>query len=1172
MFDNIFCQSLNLKQVRVFQLMAILFLTQTMMAIPACLWGDVVINEFQSSNSMTIQDEDGEYSDWIELFNRGNEPVDLDGYGLSDSDDDPYRWIFPSVVLEPDSFLLVWTSGKNRAEGIFNPRELIEFQSRWKYLDNGSDQGKDWYQPGFDDSSWPEGQALFGYGRPSDHTYGTVLNYGPDPTDKYPAYYFRKTFYIDNLSVIHQMILTLQVDDGAIVYLNGHEIVRHNMPSGAVTYKTYADVVVIYLDISSHLIPGNLLVEGENLIAVQVHQCNESSSDVAFDLSLNTVKVNFHTNFSIKAEGEELLLSQPDGTLSDRIAPLAVPRDNSFGRKPDGDDHFYFFEFPTPGTANLSEGYEELLSPPVFSHPGMQYTDPFSVKLFHPEDVTIRYTLDRTFPYEENALIFSDSISIDKTVVISARAYRPGTLPSPVVTNIYVRLAPNLVSFTSNLPLIILHQFDVYITPDDKTPAYLTLIDRDITGRSDLYLEPVVQSRIMADIRGSSSQMFPKKMFGFHLIHENGNNRDEGLLGMPPDHNWILYAPYSDKTLMRNVISYALSGDMGHYSPRTRFVELFLHSGSGAVSPYHYHGVYVLVERIKWGEGRVNIHKISPGDETEPEISGGYIIKKDRFNPGEEGLLTNRGTHLAFVRPEESEITVKQKQWIINYLNDFESALFGFDFMDPENGYAAYIDVRSFIDFHLITELAKEIDGFRLSTFMHKDRGGKLKMGPVWDFNLSFGNADYNEGWMPSGWYYTQINQEQYLHGWYTRFFQDPAFKEAYKKRWWLLRKGPFSTEYILNMMQENAELLEEAQIRNFNRWPTLGTYVWPNWYIGDTYEDEVTWMRQWAVDRLSWMDGQLGLPPAIADTTLLYFWYFGTSLPNDTPLGSVDASYSLTEGGQIEFKSALAGYPFTSSHANWRKASMERRNSPTDLNYRPEGNNGLDYNGASMRGLQIKQPFKGDGGDNTLIFHVPSVGYKNLILSFAVKDEGAADSILVDYSVSSENSEWLTHGLVKTAFPLSSVYQVCTISLPTIPETSDNPNLKLRLRFSGSDMTADNGDRVTFNNISLDGIPMDYQAIEPSQDKPAVFSLNQNYPNPFNYSTTISYYLPDETHVTVKIFDVNGKHVQTLWNDHQPSGEQMLIWKGSGLSSGIYLLRIQTSTRTQTRKMVLLK
>lgn len=1143
-----------------------------MIILPQKIYGNIVINEFQSSNSITIQDEDGEYSDWIELYNRGDHSFDLEGYGISDSYDNPFKWVFPKISLEPDSFMLIWASGKNRTSGFFTPKTLIEYESSWKYLDNGSNPGTNWHQLSYDDSSWPEGEALFGYGRPSEHNYRTVLNYGPDEGNKYPAYFFRKTFYIEDVSIIDKMVLTLQVDDGAVVYLNGEEVIRHNMPSGVITYQTYADVIVIYLDISQHTVPGNLITNGDNVLAVQVHQCNASSSDMAFDLKLETVAMNLHTNFSIKAEGEELLLTRPDGVIADEIPPLPVPRDNSYGRKPDGSDNLYYFEFPTPGKANLTEGYEKLISPPVFSIAGMQYKDPFYLNLTHPEDVTIRYTTNRSYPNEESTLEYNDSIFIDKTMVISARAYRPGSLPSPVVTNMYVRIAPNLQSFSSNLPLMILHQFDTYITSGDKTPAYLTLIDKDTDGRFGIQHEPAVQSRIMADIRGSSSQMFPKKMFGFHLVYENENNRDEALLGMPADHNWILYAPYSDKTLMRNVVSYALSKDTGHYSPRTRFVELFLHSGSGAVSSSHYHGVYVLVERIKLGEGRVNIHKISPGDNSEPEISGGYILKKDRFNEGEEGLLTTRGTHLAFVRPEESDITDLQKEWITDYLNQFENALFGTDFKDPENGYAAFIDVGTFIDFHLITELAKEIDGFRLSTFMHKDRGGKLKMGPVWDFNLSFGNADYNQAWMPEGWYYTQITQTQYLHGWYTRLFQDPAFMDSYKKRWWALRRGPFSAEYIINMIRDNADLLAESQVRNFSRWPTLGTYVWPNWFIGNTYEEEIDWMSEWTEARLEWIDQQLGPPPAIADTTLLNFWCFGTSLANDTPLESVDASYSVSGSGHIEFQSALTGYPFTSSHPNWRKASMERRNSPTDLNYRPEGNNGLDYNAGNMRGLQIKQPFTGDGGENILIFHVPSSGYKNLIFRFAVKDEGAADSILIDYSVTEENSDWISHGLDNSTFTLSSLYQLFELSLSGIPETNDNQNLKIRLRFNGANMDADDGNRVTFNNISLDGIAVNYQSINQDPEKPDIFQLFQNYPNPFNSYTRIEFYLPKAAHVSIDIFDVSGKKVGTLTDSYLNGGSHNITWNASGLTSGVYLYRMNTGGFVKTRKMLFIK
>jgi hypothetical protein len=210
-------------------------------------------------------------------------------------------------------------------------------------------------------------------------------------------------------------------------------------------------------------------------------------------------------------------------------------------------------------------------------------------------------------------------------------------------------------------------------------------------------------------------------------------------------------------------------------------------------------------------------------------------------------------------------ITAAQRQWLIGYLNRFESALFGGGFADPQAGYAAFIDPESFVDLHLITELCKEIDGYRLSTFMHKDRGGKLTMGPLWDFNLSLGNADYLDGWNPQGWYYPLISQSDYLHGWYTRLFQDPAFRLLYADRWFEFRRSAFTTERLLKVIDDYAALLDEAQTRNFARWPILGRYVWPNWYIANTYRQEIDWMKGWLTQRLAWMDDRIAVEFAVA-------------------------------------------------------------------------------------------------------------------------------------------------------------------------------------------------------------------------------------------------------------------------------------------------------------------
>lgn len=202
----------------------------------------------------------------------------------------------------------------------------------------------------------------------------------------------------------------------------------------------------------------------------------------------------------------------------------------------------------------------------------------------------------------------------------------------------------------------------------------------------------------------------------------------------------------------------------------------------------------------------------------------------------------------------------------------------------------------------------------------------------------------------------------------------------------------------------------------------------------------------------------------------LIHFWIFDSSLANDTPLESIHATYSMAGTGRIEFQSALAGYPFDNSHPDWRTASMERRNAPTEINYRPMGNDNLDFAQANMRGLQIKQPFTGDGGENTVIFHLPTTGYQNVIFRFAAMDEGAADALRFDYGIGPDQSAWTTVQLTTDTAALSPSFQLYTLNFAGIAAADNNPDFRIRIRFDGSDMQAANGDRVTFNNVSLEG------------------------------------------------------------------------------------------------------
>ncbi len=882
---------------------------------------------------------------------------------------------------------------------------------------------------------------------------------------------------------------------------------------------------------------------------------------------------NLHTNFSLSAEGEPVVLTAPNGTRADILPATSLYTGISFGRTASG---FGYFAQPTPGVANTTTSYESLVAPPAFSREGGMYLTNVTLTLSAEPGAQIHYTTDGTIPRPGMSTLYSNPISFTSSQRIRAIATRGNDLQSAVVTHTYARVSSTIPNWSSNLPIVVLMQHNLPITGGDKTPASMILIDREADGRARLAGPTTLHTRVDADIRGSSSQTFPQKMYGVELRTEWNGNRDEDLLGMPVDHNWILYAPYGEKTLMRNVLAYQLSENMGRWAPRTRYVELFLHSGTGSVSQTHYAGVYVLVERVKWGEHRVDITQLTPNDTSEPDITGGYIIRKDRLNEGESGFRPVSNHQMAYYRPSEAELTTSQKNYIRNYVNQFENALYGSNYRDPGAGYAAYIEPDSFIDHFLITEYLKEIDGYRLSTFLHKDRGGKLVMGPVWDFNISSGNADYVNGWSPYGWYHIDLQNGCYpdcgIRNWYSRLLTDPDFVQKMRYRWWELRRGVFSPEAINGMISSNAQALAEAQVRHYQKWPILGVKVWPNWYVGPTYDSEVTWMRNWLMTRMSWMDSQMGTPPEITPFQIHRFWHFGTSVPNDEPLMRLDATFPASSNAYIEFKSALAGYPFTGTHPNWRKASMERRNSPTSVNYSSDAMAGSAFVAGAMRGVQIKQPFRGDAGETELIVHLPTSGSNGVRFAFAVMDEGAADRLIIDYSVTSGTPIWITSGLNKSVFALSEVYQRIDVDFSFIDEVDDNPDFKIRIRFDGDRMNDDLGNRVTFNNVSLEAKQITVGIEGEGHESPHRFELEQNVPNPFNPKTEIGYRKSEIGPTLLTVYDTLGRRVAILVDGVQDAGRHSVSFDASNLASGVYVYRLESGGQVQTRKMVLVK
>jgi len=568
-----------------------------------------------------------------------------------------------------------------------------------------------------------------------------------------------------------------------------------------------------------------------------------------------------HAGFRLSAEGETVALFASDGMQMLDLLTFGVQQtDVSWGRYPDGSSHLQAMAPPTPGAANLM-GYEGICEPVQFSVTSCVCTEPISLRLTTAtEGATIYYTLDGGEPFSgtrdrPTGSTYQRGLTIGTTLTVKAVAWRAGWRQSEVATQRYMFLSEGLRDFSSPVAIGVVDTFGKSVS---RSPvgAYVCFIDLGEEGRASMSGQ--IDSFGLADIniRGQSSYGFSKHQYHLEMHNEQGDETDVAILGLPAESDWVLQGPYSDKSLIRNELSYRWSNEMGRYAPRTRLIELFLNANGSTVTMDDYVGVYVLMEKIKIGPNRVHVAKLKASDNAAPEITGGYIIKKDKFDSDDVWFTTSRGQTLIHQDPNGHDLTQAQRDWIRNYMNSFEAALYGSSFADPDIGYAEYIDVGSFIDSHILVELTKNIDGFRLSTYMHKDRNGKLVMGPAWDYNLSLGNADYLTGWLATGWYFSQLGDGDYPY--WRRLFADPAFVLAYADRWFALRRDLFATDRLVAMIEDYATVLDEPAARNFNRWRILGTYIWPNWYIAGTYRQEITWMQQWVAERLAWMDSKI--------------------------------------------------------------------------------------------------------------------------------------------------------------------------------------------------------------------------------------------------------------------------------------------------------------------------
>lgn len=448
----------------------------------------------------------------------------------------------------------------------------------------------------------------------------------------------------------------------------------------------------------------------------------------------------------------------------------------------------------------------------------------------------------------------------------------------------------------------------------EKIPATMKVLD----GKTNNVADSAKGTRydIGIKVRGQSSAMFPKPGYGVEVRDEKGEGMDVSLFGLPPGDDWVFHGPYVDKSMMRNALAHWLFRQAGHYSPRSRHFDLYINGV--------YRGVYVLLEKIKRGKYRVNVSKLKETDVAGDSVTGGYIWAFDKTgtNTGgagsgpieKEGFNTSDGLNVILHYPKKENIQKAQEEYLKKYLNDLEGL-----FKNGKNGsgYENYVDMTSALDYVLHEEITNNADSYWCSFFLHKpkdSKGGKVTLGPAWDFNLAMSNGSQPEngggqggqggmwgfggggnGFGSSGVSGWQIENSQKsgnggmwgmgsslkAPNWLLGMWKDSHYQSELKKRWAELRSGVWHTKTMDAYLDSMKIYLKNAADRNFKRWPNLGKASGQNdpdpepmkycnsqsggfgmamgGYNATTWDGEFEHLRKKMKERIAWMDQQLG-------------------------------------------------------------------------------------------------------------------------------------------------------------------------------------------------------------------------------------------------------------------------------------------------------------------------
>ena len=587
-----------------------------------------------------------------------------------------------------------------------------------------------------------------------------------------------------------------------------------------------------------------------------------------------------HASFALRGEGEYLALLDPDGQILHAFSP-AYPgqsADISYGILGSDPTRTLFMGIPTPGAPN------QLVPPPADPVAFSPADQVFSEGPLHLTLSTatpggmIRYTTNGTAPSPTNGIPYQSALAITNSVVVRAVAYSATRPAGRVGAGHYLKLGADVQGFHSPLPILVLDNFGAGPIPNKgftqtmagivqqpRQGAALVLFDREHDGIACVSSTPALFTRAGVRVRGSYSSTFAWPPYSVEAWDGDDQPAEMAPLGLPPESDWILYRPREDidVTLLYNTWIYELSNQLGHYAARTRFVEGFVHTGGGELTMADRAGVYVLMEKVKRDRNRLDFEPLA-----EDGSAGGWLLAINRLDPiPVGGVGTPRNFHTAgqdrvletppdqpgqgddeprqynafinFEHPNGYEILPAQRAAIESWFVPFEDALWSAAYRDPVAGYRRHLDTADFIDYYILHNITKNGDGLLLSLWLYLEHPrAKLKMGPVWDYDLLAYRGDP-----------TADLRHHSDRLWYGRLFTDIDFQQEYVDRWQMHRRGVLANSNLVALVDRQATEITA---------PVAAAHGVVNW------PGNLASMKNWVVARCDAIDAQFVPPPQL--------------------------------------------------------------------------------------------------------------------------------------------------------------------------------------------------------------------------------------------------------------------------------------------------------------------